>query len=93
LRWTEAVLKEHLDAAIKTASALLVENYLAQDRRRLIKCIELLDEANRAIDGGVWIAENVPDPNARMISQSETSEPARPASLIVRESEPARKAG
>jgi len=92
VRWTEAVLKEHLDAAIKIASALLSENYLAQDRRRLIKCIELVDEANRAIDGGVWVAHNVRDPNAMLGAQAEV-EPAKPASLIIRESEPARKAG
>ena len=92
MRWTEATLKEHLDAAIKTASALLAENYLAQDRRRLIKCVELLDEANRAIDGGVWIAQNVADPDA-MVAKTDTLEPPKAGSLIAREPEPVRKAG
>jgi organic hydroperoxide reductase OsmC/OhrA len=55
-RWTEATLKEHIDAAVKVASALLAENYLAQDRKRLIKAIELLDEATRSLDGGIEIA-------------------------------------
>jgi hypothetical protein len=93
LRWTEATLKEHLDAAMKTASALLAENYLAQDRRRLIKCVELLDEANRAVDGGMWIAQHLVDPNTMASEQSEVAEPSKSSSLIVRESEPARKAG
>jgi hypothetical protein len=57
LRSTDAKLREHIDAAMKTAASLLADNYLAQDRRRLIRCIELLDEANKAIDGGMWVCE------------------------------------
>ena len=93
MRWTEATLKDHLAAAMKTASALLAENYLAQDRRRLIKCVELLDEANRAIDGGVWIAQNVVDPNAMLAEKTEGFEVPKSGSLIAREPEAVRKAG
>src|SRR5438067_10598828 len=57
LRSTDVKLREHIDEAMKTAASLLADNYLAQDRRRLIRCIELLDDANKAIDGGMWVCE------------------------------------
>ena len=92
MRWTEANLKEQLDAALKTASALLAENFLAQDRRRLIRCMELLDEAQRAIDGGAWVA-HVPDATKPPATTAAEPEAVRSAGLIMRETEPARKAG
>jgi tRNA A37 N6-isopentenylltransferase MiaA len=92
-RWTEQTLKNHLDAAVRTASAILAENYLAQDRKRLVRCLELLDEAGRAIEGGQWIAEERVDPPLRgadsaaeaprtsgLISQRLASDPIRQAS-------------
>ena len=78
-RWTEATLKEHIDTAVKVASALLAENYLAQDRRRLIKAIELLDEATRSLDGGMWIA---PERAEQTTVVPASPEPAK--SLIAR---------
>ena len=92
MRWTEATLKEHLDAAIRTASALLAENYRAQDRGQLIRCMELLDEAARIVEGGIWLAEHPHDPSTQT-NHAPAPDPLR-AALISRDTtDPARKAG
>jgi hypothetical protein len=41
----------------------------------------------------MWIAQHLVDPNTMASVQSEVAEPSKSSSLIVRESEPARKAG
>jgi hypothetical protein len=94
LGWTEATLREQIEAAVRTASALLAENYRAQDRKRLIRCTELLDDAMRSIEGGVWRAEERSEPREVAEPPREQQEPAR-GRLIVREMEQelVRKAG
>src|SRR5207237_4800895 len=82
LRSTDAKLREHIDAAMKTAASLLADNYLAQDRRRLIRCIELLDEANKAIDGGMWVCEEREE--TRLVQPVAPVAAAKGSSLIAR---------
>src|SRR4051794_16687157 len=91
VRWNHETLKDHLDAAMRTASALLAENYVAQDRRRLIHCIEQIDQAVRAIEGGVWVWEHAP-----AVHNLPAAPPPRPASMfatVVPTDEPLRHAG
>ena len=68
---------------MKTASALLADNYLAQDRKRLIRCIELLDEATKAIDGGMWIGEEREE-SRPVVPLAVPVQAPRPPSLIAR---------
>lgn len=82
MRCSDVTLKEQLDTALRTASTLLSQNYLAQDRKRLIKCIELLDEANRAIDGGMWTADT-PDSDSTPVVVPASAGPARASGLIA----------
>jgi hypothetical protein len=82
VRCSDVTLKEQLDTAVRTASTLLSQNYLAQDRKRLIRCIELLDEATRAIEGGMWIAD-APDLDTGKTVVPATSETTRGSSLIA----------
>jgi hypothetical protein len=96
VRCSDVTLKEQLDAALRTASTLLSQNYLAQDRKRLIKCIELLDEANRAIEGGMWTADGA-DINTGKVVVPATVEPPRSSGLIAARAsvadEPLKQAG
>jgi hypothetical protein len=75
LRVTDVTLRDQIAAALRTATTLLSENYLVQDRQRLIKCIEALDQANRGIDGGMWTAEMAPDPNLAHSAPTPAPEP------------------
>ena len=70
---------------MKTASSLLADNYRAQDRKRLIRCIELLDEATKSIDGGMWIGEEREESRPVQTVAAPAQAP-RPSSLIARES-------
>jgi hypothetical protein len=96
VRCSDVTLKEQLETAMRTASALLSQNYLAQDRKRLIRCIELLDEATRAIDGGMWTADT-PDEEAAKVIAAAPSESSRGSSLIAARpavpAEPLKQAG
>jgi hypothetical protein len=94
-RCTEVTLKEHIDSAARTASALLAENYLAQDRNRLIHCLKFLDEATRAIEGGMWIGKEKIEA-AITVVKADADVPAAPARrgglLVARSEEPVKAA-
>ena len=86
-RVSDRDLREEIDQAMKSATALLAENYLAQDRHRLIRCIELLNEATKAIEGGVWTAEFAPPPE--YVAPTPKAPPLTGSSLISRDKTPA----
>src|SRR5439155_24421041 len=86
-RVSDAILREQLDHAMRTATTLLSENYLAQDRHRLIRCIEAMNEATKAIEGGMWTGELAPDPGE--CAPAAAPPPPRASGLIVRDATPA----
>lgn len=77
---------------MRTATTLLADNYRAQDRKRLIRCLELLDEANRAIDGGMWTGEERREQDVP-VAASAPAETSRSSLIAKGASEPLKQAG
>jgi hypothetical protein len=77
---------------MRTATTLLAENYLAQDRKRIIHCIDFLEQAARSIDGGMWTAEVRAEQHLAVVP-APAQESARTGGLIARAApEPVRQA-
>ena len=87
-RVSDKILREEIDHTMKSATALLAENYLAQDRHRLIRCIELLNEATKAIEGGMWTAELAPE-RPEYVPPPPKAAPLSGSGLIARDTKPA----
>jgi len=87
-RVNDTLLREQIDHAMQTATTLLAENYLAQDRHRLIHCIETLNQATKSIEGGVWTADLAPDPAECAATAPKAVAPLTGSSLIARDPTP-----